>query len=257
MGYHSLIHKIIISLHDNILPTSQSPRGVSLKPWLYIYMPRRTGELGRRSPRTTLVLLILASLPSSPSPQGQCQRQRGASCCGLLRCDHDQQLHRLNVVSWDLYHHLHCQGQPDSGYQDQDGKKIVVETIEDAVPKETLTGIEVTTKSAAALKAAVDTEASVDMYLYHTKGHFYYWGCRCHSDERRTHNKCHWNYLLLRTLLKHLWQQYNQRKYQKSPQLLLLLMLPRLPALRRLTRPHLLRRSQMLMLATMTIPHCL
>ena len=45
-----------------------------------------------------------------------------------------------------------------------DGKKIVVETIEDAVPKETLTGIEVTTKSAAALKAAVDTEASVDIY---------------------------------------------------------------------------------------------
>ena len=45
-----------------------------------------------------------------------------------------------------------------------DGKKIVVETTEDAVPKETLTGIEVTTKSAAALKAAVDTEASVDIY---------------------------------------------------------------------------------------------
>ena len=79
----------------------------------------RAGELGRRSPRTTLVLLILASLPSSPSPQGQCQRQRGASCCGLLRCDHDHQLHRLNVVSWDLYHHLHCQGQPDSEYQDR------------------------------------------------------------------------------------------------------------------------------------------
>ena len=40
-----------------------------------------------------------------------------------------------------------------------------METIEDAVPKETLTGIEVkTTKSAAALKAAVDTEASVDIY---------------------------------------------------------------------------------------------
>ena len=39
-----------------------------------------------------------------------------------------------------------------------------METIEDAVPKETHTGIEVTTKSAAALKAAVDTEASVDIY---------------------------------------------------------------------------------------------
>ena len=39
-----------------------------------------------------------------------------------------------------------------------DGKKIVVETIEDAVPKETHTGIEVTTKAAAAIKAAVDTE---------------------------------------------------------------------------------------------------
>ena len=162
MGYHSLIHKIIISLHDNILPTSQSPRGVSLKPWLY--MPRRTGELGRRSPRTTLVLLILASLPSSPSPQGQCQRQRGAHCCGLLRCDHDHQLHRLNVVSWDIITSTVRANQIQNSKISCDGKKIVVETIEDAVPKETLTGIEVTTKSAAALKAAVDTEASVDIY---------------------------------------------------------------------------------------------
>ena len=46
-----------------------------------------------------------------------------------------------------------------------------METIEDAVPKETHTDIEVTTKAAAALKAAVDTEASVDIY---TKGHYYY-----------------------------------------------------------------------------------
>ena len=38
-----------------------------------------------------------------------------------------------------------------------------MEMIEDAVPKETLTGFEVTTKSAAALKAAVDTEASVQL----------------------------------------------------------------------------------------------
>lgn len=53
----------------------------------------------------------------------------------------------------------------------RDVKKIAVETIEDAVPKETHTGIEVTTKAAAALKAAVDTEASVDIY---TKGHYYY-----------------------------------------------------------------------------------
>ena len=129
-------------------------------------MPRRTGELGRRSPRTTLVLLILASLPSSPSPQGQCQRQRGASCCGLLRCDHDHQLHRLKVFSTVRANQI------QNIKIAFDGKKIVVETIEDAVPKETLTGIEVTTKSAAALKAAVDTEASLISIPYH--GHFYY-----------------------------------------------------------------------------------
>ena len=53
----------------------------------------------------------------------------------------------------------------------RDVKKIAVETIEDTVPKETHTGIEITTKAAAALKAAIDTEASVDIY---TKGHYYY-----------------------------------------------------------------------------------
>ena len=86
----------------------------------------RPGELGRRSPSTTLVLLILESCRAN-------------------------QIQNIKIA--------------------RDVKKIAVETIEDAVPKETHTGIEVTTKAAAALKAAVDTEASVDIY---TKGHYYY-----------------------------------------------------------------------------------